>query len=111
MKLMGNHFSIHTFIRDHDLTYVTFAIFSVAVYTVALVFFSVISRNLIVVLRKYYPEFYYPEKRTLITLITLIIISLCCKLGFGSICIYFGYSIDSLIIESELKDDYFAVIF
>eukprot|EP00347_Sterkiella_histriomuscorum_P011070 403373867 len=88
--------------QKYDMVYSTFLIAS---FSMGLISLAVVTRKLIVVLRKYYPEFYYQERKFVLSMTLILIISMSCKVLFG----IYRLTIPDLgkfFRDSELNDDW-----
>lgn len=64
--------------------------FLISLYGSGLIALCVVARNLIIVLRKYYPEFYYQERIMILPMIFILIVAMISKLTFGAYRLYLG---------------------
>lgn len=88
-----------------------FAYFSIVLYSLGLISLSIVTYNLMKVLKIHYPEFYYQERRMILTMVIVLMISMLGKLGFGAYRVVLGSQINEFLEESEIRDDWISPTF
>ena len=80
----------------------------VTLYGIGLISLSIVGRNLIVVLRTHYPEFYFQERKMILSMIIILIVAMIFKVIFGSIRIYLSDRVEEFFRDSEANDDWIS---
>ncbi|CDW89114.1 UNKNOWN [Stylonychia lemnae] len=103
-------------ITFHDTQYgshydFSYAIFLIVLYGLGLIGLCIVTRNLITVLKKFYPQFYYSERKMILPMIIILIVAMISKLAFGAYRVYLDDFIDEFFNESEQKDNWISPTF
>eukprot|EP00347_Sterkiella_histriomuscorum_P004456 403360394 len=104
--IIGFHHS--SFGHYYDVIY---AYFSVVLYTCGLISITIVTYNLMTVLKTHYPEFYYQERKMILVMVFVLIAAMMGKLAFGSYRIYLGSDIGNFLDQSEQRDDWISPTF
>ncbi|CDW80223.1 UNKNOWN [Stylonychia lemnae] len=87
---------------DYEKVYSAFLVGS---FSLGLIMLAIVTRKLIVTLRSYYPEFYYEERKYILSMTLILLIAMSAKVVFG----IYRFTIPNItyfFIDSERKDDW-----
>lgn len=87
-----------------------YSAFLIGGFGVGLFILAIVTRKLVLVLRQYYPDFYYQEKKFILSMTIILIISMTCKVLFG-IYRFTIPNLGSFFADSELADDWASPLY